>query len=158
MYIVTADQTTFAFRPDVPPVLRVQPGEIVRFETSEAPAERLLAAGSTWVDAIDTRAINAVSGPVYIENVMPGDAVSVEILAIEPLDWAWNAAIPGFGDYLVSSGILTRERLRAAQAYQRSMKVQLTTAIVTLGLATPQRIEWACVAHQSEVGQKRQQG
>ena len=63
---------------------------------------------------------------------------------------------PGFGDYLVSSGILTRERLRAAQAYQRSMKVQLTTAIVTLGLATPQRIEWACVAHQSQVGRERQ--
>ena len=44
--------------------------------------------------------------------------------------------MPGFGDYLVTSGILTRERLRAAQAYQRSMKVQLSTAIVTLGLAT----------------------
>lgn len=60
--------------------------------------------------------------------------------------------LPGFGDYLVSTGILTRERLRAAQAYQRSMKVQLATAIVTLGLATPQRIEWAAVAHQSQVG------
>lgn len=58
--------------------------------------------------------------------------------------------LPGFGEYLVSSGILTRERLRAAQAYQRSMKVQLTTAIVTLGLATAQRIEWAAVAHQSQ--------
>ncbi|HUS28275.1 MAG TPA: hypothetical protein VMZ53_07195 [Kofleriaceae bacterium] len=59
--------------------------------------------------------------------------------------------LPGFGEYLVSTGILTRERLRAAQAYQRSMKVQLSTAIVTLGLATPQRIEWAAVAHQSQL-------
>ncbi len=63
--------------------------------------------------------------------------------------------LPGFGDYLVTSGILTRERLRAAQAYQRSMKVQLSTAIVTLGLATPQRIEWAAVAHQSDLAHKR---
>ena len=63
--------------------------------------------------------------------------------------------LPGFGDYLVSSGILTRERLRAAQAYQRSMKVQLSTAIVTLGLATPQRIEWASVAHQSQLARDR---
>jgi hypothetical protein len=62
---------------------------------------------------------------------------------------------PGFGEYLVDSGILTRERLRAAQAYQRSMKVQLSTAIVTLGLATPQRIEWAAVAHQSQLGVNR---
>jgi tetratricopeptide (TPR) repeat protein len=59
--------------------------------------------------------------------------------------------LPGFGEYLVAQGILTRERLRAAQAYQRSMKVQLATAIVTLGLATPQRIEWAAVAHQSQL-------
>ncbi len=59
--------------------------------------------------------------------------------------------LPGFGEYLVDSGILTRERLRAAQAYQRSMRVQLSTAIVTLGLATPQRIEWAAVAHQSQL-------
>ncbi|HEY5947549.1 MAG TPA: hypothetical protein VIV40_18725 [Kofleriaceae bacterium] len=63
--------------------------------------------------------------------------------------------LPGFGDYLVTMGILTRERLRAAQAYQRSMKVQLSTAIVTLGLATPQRIEWAAVAHQSQRARER---
>ncbi len=59
--------------------------------------------------------------------------------------------LPGFGEYLVETGILTRERLRAAQADQRSMRVQLSTAIVTLGLATPQRIEWASVAHQSQL-------
>jgi tetratricopeptide (TPR) repeat protein len=58
--------------------------------------------------------------------------------------------LPGFGEYLVESGILTRERLRIAEAYQRSMKVQLSTAIVTLGLATPQRIAWAAIAHQAE--------
>ena len=63
--------------------------------------------------------------------------------------------LPGFGDDRVAAGILTRERLRAAQAYQRSMKVQLSTAIVTLGLATPQRIEWAAVSHQSELGQRQ---
>ena len=63
--------------------------------------------------------------------------------------------LPGFGDYLVTTGILTRERLRAAQAYQRSMKVQLSTAIVTLGLAAPQRIEWAAVAHQSQLARGR---
>jgi tetratricopeptide (TPR) repeat protein len=65
------------------------------------------------------------------------------------------AELPGFDEYLVANGILTPERLRAAQAYQRSMKVQLSTAIVTLGLATPQRIEWAAIAHQSQLGSER---
>jgi hypothetical protein len=63
--------------------------------------------------------------------------------------------LPGFDEYLVANGILSRERLRAAQAYQRSMKVQLSTAIITLGLATPQRIEWAVVAHHSQVAHTR---
>jgi len=59
--------------------------------------------------------------------------------------------LPGFGEYLVATGILSHERLRAAQAYQRSMKVQLATAIITLGLATPQRLEWAAVAHRGQL-------
>jgi hypothetical protein len=72
-------------------------------------------------------------------------------LAPRPMKRSSIPELPGFGEYLVASGILTRERLRAAQAYQRSMKVQLSTAIVTLGLATPQRIEWASVAHQAQL-------
>lgn len=68
-----------------------------------------------------------------------------------PMTRGATPELPGFGEYLVETGILTRERLRAAQAYQRSMRVQLSTAIVTLGLATPQRIEWAAVAHQSQL-------
>ena len=75
-----------------------------------------------------------------------------------PMSRGPSPELPGFGEYLVASGILTRERLRAAQAYQRSMKVQLSTAIVTLGLATPQRIEWAAVAHKSQLARDRQQG
>jgi tetratricopeptide (TPR) repeat protein len=77
-------------------------------------------------------------------------------IAPRPLPRGPMPELPGFGDYLVECGILTRERLRAAQAYQRSMKVQLSTAIVTLGLATPQRIEWAAVAHQAQLARARQ--
>ena len=87
MHFVPANQTTFAFRPDAEPVLRVRPGEVVRFETSPEPVERLFATGAGWSEVIDVRAINAVSGPVFIDGVIPGDAVSVEVLAIESRDW-----------------------------------------------------------------------
>ncbi len=63
--------------------------------------------------------------------------------------------LPGFGEYLVATGILTRERLRAAQAYQRSMRVQLSTAVVTLGLASAERVAWAAVTHQSRLARER---
>jgi hypothetical protein len=84
-------------------------------------------------------------------------APPTKIPAPRPQTRSATPELPGFGDYLVTSGIISRDRLRAAQAYQRSMKVQLSTAIVTLGLATPQRIEWAAVAHQSELGQRHRQ-
>ena len=74
---------------------------------------------------------------------------------LRPMTRSPHAELQGFGEYLIETGILTRERLRAAQAYQRSMRVQLSTAIVTLGLATPQRIEWAAVAHQSQLARQR---
>jgi hypothetical protein len=94
--------------------------------------------------------------PVTLTGRPPPTPPSKPAQTIAPTHPARSAIpeLPGFGDYLVSAGILTRERLRAAQAYQRSMKVQLSTAIVTLGLATPQRIEWAAVSHQSELGRQ----
>ena len=94
---LTADRVTFSFRPDAEPVLRVQPGEAVAFDTSPAPVERLFAAGADWMSALDINAINAVTGPVYVEGVEPGDAVSVEVVDVRPGAWGWNAHIPGYG-------------------------------------------------------------
>ncbi|MBL0212600.1 MAG: hypothetical protein IPQ07_01810 [Myxococcales bacterium] len=84
-------------------------------------------------------------------------APPTKIPAPRPLTRGPTPELPGFGEYLITAGIISRDRLRAAQAYQRSMKVHLSTAIVTLGLATPQRIEWAAVAHQSQLARERQQ-
>ncbi len=81
-------------------------------------------------------------------RMVPAPSATPRRLAPRPIGRA-QTELPGFGEYLVTEGILTRERLRAAQAYQRSMKVQLSTAIVTLGLASPQRVELASVEHQS---------
>lgn len=97
MHVIHADQTSFSFRADIPPVRTVQLGESVTFQTSPNPPERLLNAGDNWLDALDIRAINAVTGPVYIEGVDAGDAIAVEILDVVPGEWGWNASIPGFG-------------------------------------------------------------
>src|SRR5215217_2823159 len=138
MPIVPATRTTFAFRPDADPVLHVCPGEVVRFETSPEPVERLFAAGSGWTEALDVRAINAVTGPVFIEGVAPGDAVSVEVLAIEPRDWAWNAAISGFGllDGLLPEPKLERLPIQDGEVIvSERVRLPLRPMIGCLGLA-----------------------
>jgi amidase len=138
MHTITADKHAFAFRPDTAPVLRVQPGEVVRFETSPAPAERLFQAGDTWPEMVDTRLINAVTGPVYIEGVEPGDVVSVEILEIETLEWGWNAFIPNFGMlcYNVHEPMLRRIPIKDCRVWlNEALSVPLRPMIGCLGLA-----------------------
>src|SRR5215203_503339 len=138
MHIVPANQTTFAFRPDVDPVLRVRRGETVRFETSPEPIERLFATGSGWTEEIDVRTLNTLTGPVFIQGVAPGDAVSVEVLAIEPRDWAWNAAIPGFGllDGLSPEPMLERLPIQDGEVIvSERVRLPLRPMIGCLGLA-----------------------
>jgi amidase len=84
------------------------------------------------------RAINAVTGPVFIEGVKPGDAVSVEVLAIEPRDWAWSAAIPGFGllDGLLPEPMLERLPIRDGEVIvSERVRLPLRPMIGCLGLA-----------------------
>jgi len=141
MHLIPANQTVFSFRPDAEPVLRVRPGEIIRFETSAEPVERLFAAGADWTEVIDVRAINAVTGPVFIEGVMPGDAVSVEVLAIEPRDWGWNAAIQGFGllDGLLPEPMLERLPIQDGEVIVSDrVRLPLRPMIGCLGLAPAQ--------------------
>jgi len=138
VHVVDASQTTFAFRPDAEPVLRIRPGEVVRFETSAAPVERLFAAGDDWLAVADTRKINAVSGPVLIEGVMPGDAVAVEILEIATADWGWNAFIPGFGplDGLLPGPMLERLPIRDGEVIvSERLRIPIKPMIGCLGLA-----------------------
>lgn len=124
-------------------------GPTARYGGHAAPEHGL------WKTPAPVRVVPAPSPPAPPPPAPPPPA------RVEPARPRTTSSIPehpAFGEYLVASGILTRERLRAAQAYQRSMRVQLSTAIVTLGLATPQRIEWAAVAHQSQLSRDRQHG
>jgi amidase len=138
MHTLKPDQTTFSFRPNAEPVLQIRGGEVVRFETSPAPVERLFAAGARWLDAIDVRAINAVTGPVFVTGAMPGDAISVEILDVTPGDWGWNAAIPGFGllDGMLPEPLLERLPIRDGEVIvSERIRIPVRPMIGCLGLA-----------------------
>jgi amidase len=138
MHVIRADRTRFAFHPDAEPVLRVQPGETVRFETSPAPVERLFAAGDRWTEVLDINAINAVTGPVFVEGVEPGDAVSVEVVDVRPGDWGWCAAIPDFGllGDSVTAPMLRRVPIRDGRAHLSDrLSVPIRPMIGCLGLA-----------------------
>jgi acetamidase/formamidase len=83
---------------DIPPVLRVSPGQELTVEVADASGGQLTR-DSTAVDvtAMDFAKVNPVSGPIAVEGAEPGDILVVDILDIEVDAWGWTANIPDFG-------------------------------------------------------------
>lgn len=87
----------------LPPALRIEPGQSVHFECLDSSAGQL-GPSSTVADvaALDFGKINPVTGPVWVEGAMPGDALKITIDGFTPqvaegTAWGWTANIPGFG-------------------------------------------------------------
>ena len=86
------------WHPDIPPVARVQAGQVVAFRTRDgsdgqiSPATR----GEDFM-AIDTDAIHSLTGPFFIEGAEPGDQLRVEVLGIEPSLHGVTLVWPGSG-------------------------------------------------------------
>ncbi|HVH64416.1 MAG TPA: acetamidase/formamidase family protein [Candidatus Acidoferrum sp.] len=86
------------WHPDIPPILRVEPGDEVVLETRDA-VDGQLTQDSTSADAgnVNLNVVHPLTGPVYIEGAEPGDLLEVKILEIEPAAFGFTCQIPGFG-------------------------------------------------------------
>ncbi len=97
-YTIHRSSHHFGWSRDFEPTLVAKPGSTIHFECSDSSAGQL-GASSTVQDVIDLDfgKINPVTGPVYIEGAMPGDAIKVTIREFVPSGIGWTANIPGFG-------------------------------------------------------------
>lgn len=86
------------YHPDIAPILEVENGAVVEFETRDA-IDGHLGPGTTEADlaTLDTGAIHPLTGPVFVKGAEPGDALEVEFLEITPGDHAISAILPGLG-------------------------------------------------------------
>jgi formamidase len=82
---------------DIPPILRVQPGDQVVLETRDA-LDGQVAPHSTAADVsrADLRPAHALTGPVFVEGAEPGDLLEVKIEAIAPERFGFTVQVPGF--------------------------------------------------------------
>jgi formamidase len=86
------------WHPDVPPVVRCQPGDEVVLETRDAfdgqmgPDATLETVGAPNLDVV-----HPLTGPVYVEGAEPGDLLEVEIVEVEPDSYGYTVQVPGFG-------------------------------------------------------------
>ncbi len=129
------EQKAFAFDASIPPVLEIESGDTVTFETGDFAYERLFK-GET-VEAIGLENFNAVTGPVGVKGAEPGDALKIEIVDIK-VTRAWSVWLPDFGGL----GKHTKEvevkqiLLKSERAYiSNRLSVEIKPMIGCIGVA-----------------------
>jgi len=85
----------------IEPVVEVDPGDTVVYETRDA-VDGQLSPSSTSSDVgnVNLNVVHPLTGPVFVKGAQPGDLLEAKIMAIEsdPWDqWGYTVEIPGFG-------------------------------------------------------------
>jgi amidase len=97
--VVSREEVIWAFGPDLDPVLEVDPGTTVTFETNDCFSGQIRTEDDL-VTEIDFERVNAATGPVAVAGAEPGDSLVVEILDVRPIEWGVATLIPGFGQLI----------------------------------------------------------
>ena len=90
------EDVVWAFGPELEPVLEIDPGETVTFETNDCFTGQIRSE-EDLVTEIDLERINSATGPVAVRGAEPGDSLIAEILDVRPIEWGVATLIPGFG-------------------------------------------------------------
>ncbi len=96
---LTREQVIWEFGPRLEPVLEVQPGDTVTFETNDCFTGQIRSEEDLVTD-IDLNRINSATGPVAVRGAEPGDSLIAEILDIRPARFGVATLIPGFGQLI----------------------------------------------------------
>ena len=96
---LSRDQVIWSFGPDLEPVLEVEPGDTVVFETNDCFTGQIRSEDDL-VTEIDMSRINSATGPVAVRGAEPGDSLVAEILDVSPIEWGVATLIPGFGQLI----------------------------------------------------------
>ncbi|MGE0680251.1 MAG: acetamidase/formamidase family protein [Candidatus Binatia bacterium] len=86
------------WHPDIPSVMKVDPGQIVGLETRDA-LDGQINSTSTVADLLNTTlgVVHPLTGPVYVNGAEPGDLLEVTIVEVEPQPFGFTVQMPGFG-------------------------------------------------------------
>ena len=86
------------WHPDIPPIVRCEPGDEVVLETRDAfDGQMGPDATLDTVAAPNLDVVHPLTGPVHVQGAEPGDLLEVEILGVEPDRYGYTVQVPGFG-------------------------------------------------------------
>ena len=86
---------------DIEPVVEVDPGDTVVYETRDAFDGQLNGESTAEeVGNLDLSGVHPLTGPVFVKGAEPGDLLEVKLVAVEadPWEqWGYTVEVPGFG-------------------------------------------------------------
>ena len=85
---LTSDKNFTLFRAGIEPNYRVKPGEMVLVETQHGLPGRVTRDG-TFRKAKPGDKVNPMTGPIWVEDIRPGDALAIDLLEIRVGDWGY---------------------------------------------------------------------
>jgi len=86
----------FSYSADHAPCARIEPGERIIVETTNAFGDQKLEPGDT-LDQLDFDACDPLTGPLFVEGAEPGDSIAVHIEHIELVGTGVQGIIADFG-------------------------------------------------------------
>jgi amidase len=98
-HFLPRSEVIWSFGPDLQPVLEVEPGDVVTFETNDCFTGQIRSEDDLVTD-IDLERINSATGPVAVRGAELGDSLVAEILDVRPIEWGVATLIPGFGQLI----------------------------------------------------------
>jgi amidase len=97
--VVTRDQVVWGFGPEMEPVLEIEPGTVVTFETNDCFSGQIRTESDLVTD-VDFSRVNGATGPVAVRGAEPGDSLIVKILDVRPVETGVATIIPGIGQLI----------------------------------------------------------
>lgn len=134
---IQRNQNTYFMSASNHPVLRVEDGATVLFETSDC-FENQIQSVDTKFEALDWDRINPATGPLYIEGAQPGDILEVEIKQIKIADYGTMVTGPGLGmlgDRLTENVIRRIPIFEGKAVYEGKVEFPLKPMIGVIGTA-----------------------
>lgn len=95
---LSAERVHHVWDNSLPPLIEIEPGDTVVFQTRDSSDGRNKPPVTLAEALARPRSPgHPLTGPVYVRGAEPGDALEIEVVALETGAWGYTVIAPGFG-------------------------------------------------------------
>lgn len=136
---LTSERVHYAWDNSIPPLLTIDSGDTVVFETRDA-SDGYVRPEMTEEEKVAQRPFKGhpLTGPVFVRGAMPGDTLEVAILSLVPGPHGWTRFTPGRGllpDDFASPHMFIWDLTRDPTPFVSGIRVPLEPFLGVMGVA-----------------------